>query len=135
MYGSFLLFDADFIHIVAITFTSLILTELLMVALTIRTWHYMMLLMEIFSLFWYALALIVFKDSFGKHFTSTFPLFEFVISLILLDPLSLLSCTLPYFLITFSSKVLFKFNLKNLPTINCCLKFQNKIFLICKTTL
>ena len=66
MYGSFLLFDADFIHIVAITFTSLILTELLMVALTIRTWHYMMVLMEFVSLVWYVLAVIVFKDSFGE---------------------------------------------------------------------
>ena len=35
MYGSFLLFDDDFIHVVSITFTSLILTELLMVALTV----------------------------------------------------------------------------------------------------
>ena len=67
MYGSFLLFDADFIHIVAITFTSLILTELLMVALTIRTWHYAMVLMELVSLLFYVLALIVFKDSFGEY--------------------------------------------------------------------
>lgn len=67
MYGSFLLFDTDFIHIVAITFTSLILTELLMVALTIRTWHYMMVLMEMVSLLWYVLALIIFKDFFGKQ--------------------------------------------------------------------
>ena len=36
MYGSFLLFDDDFIHVVSITFTSLILTELLMVALTVK---------------------------------------------------------------------------------------------------
>ncbi len=35
MYGSFFLFDDDFIHVVSITFTSLILTELLMVALTV----------------------------------------------------------------------------------------------------
>lgn len=35
MYGSFILFDDDFIHVVLITFTSLILTELLMVALTV----------------------------------------------------------------------------------------------------
>ena len=35
MYSSFLLFDDDFIHVVSITFTSLILTELLMIALTV----------------------------------------------------------------------------------------------------
>uniref|UniRef100_A0A4X1UMW0 Phospholipid-transporting ATPase n=1 Tax=Sus scrofa TaxID=9823 RepID=A0A4X1UMW0_PIG len=37
MYGALLLFESEFVHIVAISFTSLILTELLMVALTIQT--------------------------------------------------------------------------------------------------
>ncbi len=36
------LFEAQFIHVVAITFTSLVLTELLMVALTVRTRHGLM---------------------------------------------------------------------------------------------
>jgi phospholipid-translocating ATPase len=39
MYGALVLFEDEFIHIVAISFTALILTELIMVALTIRTWH------------------------------------------------------------------------------------------------
>lgn len=39
MYGALILFEDEFIHIVAISFTALILTELIMVALTIRTWH------------------------------------------------------------------------------------------------
>ncbi|CAF5063326.1 unnamed protein product, partial [Rotaria magnacalcarata] len=36
MYVGLILFDADFIHVVSITFTALILTELLMVALAVR---------------------------------------------------------------------------------------------------
>ena len=43
MYGSLLLFEDDFIHVVSITFTSLILTELIMVAITIHTWHWLMI--------------------------------------------------------------------------------------------
>jgi phospholipid-translocating ATPase len=38
MFGALLLFEDEFIHIGSISFTSLILTELLMVALTVRTW-------------------------------------------------------------------------------------------------
>jgi phospholipid-translocating ATPase len=36
MFGALLLFEDEFIHVVAISFTALILTELTMVALTIR---------------------------------------------------------------------------------------------------
>lgn len=39
MYGALILFEDEFIHIVSISFTALILTELIMVALTISTWH------------------------------------------------------------------------------------------------
>ncbi len=66
MYGALLLFEADFIHIVSITFTSLILTELLMVALTIRTWHYLMIVAEFLSLGCYIASLAIFKSYFGK---------------------------------------------------------------------
>ena len=66
MYGSLLLFDMEFIHVVAITFTSLILTELLMVALTIRTWHPLMVLAELLSLGLYIAALAILRDYFGK---------------------------------------------------------------------
>ncbi len=59
------LFESQFIHVVAITFTSLILTELLMVALTIRTWHGLMVLAELFSVGIYILSLIILKDYFG----------------------------------------------------------------------
>ncbi len=59
------LFEAKFIHVVAITFTSLVLTELLMVALTVCTWHWLMVLAELFSVGVYILSLIVPKDYFG----------------------------------------------------------------------
>jgi len=58
MYGALIMFEDEFIHIVA--------TELIMVALTIRTWHHIMMLAEIFSLALYLLSLIVLKDYFGK---------------------------------------------------------------------
>lgn len=62
MYGALLLFDEEFIHVISITFTSLILTELIMVALTIRTWHWIMILAEFFSLGIYISSLLVLKD-------------------------------------------------------------------------
>ena len=66
MFGALLLFEDEFIHVVAISFTALILTELVMVALTIRTWHPIMLLAELASILIYFLSLIILRDFFGK---------------------------------------------------------------------
>lgn len=66
MYLSFFLFEAEFIHIVSITFTALIITELLMVALTVRTWHYIMIICELLSLGLYVASLFIFKSYFGQ---------------------------------------------------------------------
>ena len=66
MFGGIVLFDQDFIHVVSITFTALIITELLMVALTIRTWHWLMLLAEVLSLAIYVATLAIFRRAFGK---------------------------------------------------------------------
>jgi len=66
IYGALWLFEDDFVHVVSITFTSLILTELLMVGLTIRTWHYLMIVAEIFSLCIYIASLAV-LSYFGKY--------------------------------------------------------------------
>lgn len=68
MFGGLLLFDQDFIHVVSITFTSLILTELIMVALTIHTWHWLMLVAEVISLLIYIGTLIVLKGYFDQKF-------------------------------------------------------------------
>lgn len=65
MFGALILFEDEFIHIVAISFTALILTELIMVALTVRTWHYLIILAEFFSLAVYVLSLIILKNYFG----------------------------------------------------------------------
>ena len=56
MFGALLLFRDEFIHVVSISFTALILTELIMVALTIRTWHWLMVLAEFLSLAIYILS-------------------------------------------------------------------------------
>ncbi|XP_011702092.1 PREDICTED: probable phospholipid-transporting ATPase IIB isoform X1 [Wasmannia auropunctata] len=71
MYGALIMFEDEFIHIVAISFSALVLTELIMVALTIRTWHHIMMLAEIFSLALYLLSLVVLKDYFDAEFIKT----------------------------------------------------------------
>ncbi|KAG1130842.1 hypothetical protein G6F42_003793 [Rhizopus arrhizus] len=50
---SILLFEDEFIHIVAISFTALICNELLMVALEINTWHKLMILAEVITVLVY----------------------------------------------------------------------------------
>ena len=44
MLGGIVLFEQRFVHVVGITFTALILTELLMVAVEVKRWHPLMLL-------------------------------------------------------------------------------------------
>lgn len=70
MYGALVLFESEFVHVVAISFTALILTELLMVALTIRTWHWLMVVAEFFSLGCYLASLAFLNEYFGTYFTS-----------------------------------------------------------------
>uniref|UniRef100_A0AAR2LT80 Phospholipid-transporting ATPase n=1 Tax=Pygocentrus nattereri TaxID=42514 RepID=A0AAR2LT80_PYGNA len=65
MYGALVLFDQEFVHVVAISFTALILTELLMVALTVRTWHWLMVVAEFFSLGCYLASLAFLNEYFG----------------------------------------------------------------------
>lgn len=65
MYGALILFEVEFIHIVGISFTALVLTELVMVALTIETWHRFMVLAEFLSLASYIMTLVIFKNFFG----------------------------------------------------------------------
>ncbi|XP_029084290.1 probable phospholipid-transporting ATPase IIB isoform X2 [Monodon monoceros] len=57
MFGALVLFESEFVHVVAISFTALILTELLMVALTVRTWHWLMAVAELLSLGCYVASL------------------------------------------------------------------------------
>lgn len=66
MYLALLLFEDELIHIVAISFTSLIFTELIMVALTVRTWHIIIVLAELLSLSLYGLSMVLLRDLFGE---------------------------------------------------------------------
>uniref|UniRef100_A0AAR2KQ78 Phospholipid-transporting ATPase n=1 Tax=Pygocentrus nattereri TaxID=42514 RepID=A0AAR2KQ78_PYGNA len=71
MYGALVLFDQEFVHVVAISFTALILTELLMVALTVRTWHWLMVVAEFFSLGCYLASLAFLNEYFDLSFITT----------------------------------------------------------------
>ncbi|XP_039593639.1 probable phospholipid-transporting ATPase IIB isoform X2 [Polypterus senegalus] len=71
MYGALLLFESEFVHVVAISFTALILTELLMVALTIRTWHWLMVVGEFLSLGCYVASLAFLNEYFDVIFITT----------------------------------------------------------------
>uniref|UniRef100_A0A8C4TAY9 Phospholipid-transporting ATPase n=1 Tax=Erpetoichthys calabaricus TaxID=27687 RepID=A0A8C4TAY9_ERPCA len=71
MYGALLLFESEFVHVVAISFTALILTELLMVALTIRTWHWLMVVGEFLSLGCYVASLAFLNEYFDVAFITT----------------------------------------------------------------
>jgi len=76
MYGALLLFEDDFIHIVSIAFTALILTELFMIALTIHTWHYLMIISEILSLGFYFASIFLFPEYFGQSLAESFSRFK-----------------------------------------------------------
>lgn len=94
IYGAMLLFLDEFIHVVAITFTAVILTELLMLALTVRTWHWMMIVAELVSLSSYLMTLICFPQYFDEEFirTGTF--------LLKVSGLTIVSC-LPLYVLKF----------------------------------
>ncbi|CAI5439375.1 unnamed protein product [Caenorhabditis angaria] len=68
MYGALLVFDADFIHVVSISFSALIVTELIMVAMTVHTWHWAMLLAQALSICLYMISLVVFDQYFDRQF-------------------------------------------------------------------
>ncbi|OWR43030.1 putative phospholipid-transporting ATPase IIB like protein [Danaus plexippus plexippus] len=68
MYGALVLFEEQLIHIVEISYTALILTELLMVALTVDTWHRLMVLAELVSLLMYTATLLIFTSYFDADF-------------------------------------------------------------------
>ncbi|XP_055987462.1 probable phospholipid-transporting ATPase IIB isoform X2 [Sorex fumeus] len=71
IYGALVLFESEFVHVVAISFTALVLTELLMVALTLRTWHWLMVLAEFLSLGCYVASLAFLNEYFDVTFITT----------------------------------------------------------------
>lgn len=60
------LFETDFIHIVAISFSALLFNELLMVALQLNEWNRFMILSEIFSVLCYVATVHALSGHFGK---------------------------------------------------------------------
>ncbi|KAJ3516332.1 hypothetical protein NLJ89_g1185 [Agrocybe chaxingu] len=71
MIVSLILFENEFLHIVAISFTALILNELLMVALEITTWHIYMVISEIVTLLLYAVSIVFLPVYFDLSFVLT----------------------------------------------------------------
>uniref|UniRef100_A0A8C2SF17 Phospholipid-transporting ATPase n=1 Tax=Capra hircus TaxID=9925 RepID=A0A8C2SF17_CAPHI len=71
MFGALVLFESEFVHVVAISFTALVLTELLMVALTIRTWHWLMVVAQLLSLGCYVASLAFLNEYFDVAFITT----------------------------------------------------------------
>lgn len=71
MYGALVLFESEFVHVVAISFTALVLTELLMVALTVRTWHWLMVVAQFLSLGCYVASLAFLNEYFDVAFITT----------------------------------------------------------------
>jgi phospholipid-translocating ATPase len=89
MLSSFIFFEHDFIHIVAITFTALLLNELLMVALEINTWHYIMILCEIGSIFIYVISVRFLETEFDRPFMTSVSFFSKVLAITLISFLPL----------------------------------------------
>jgi phospholipid-translocating ATPase len=94
IYGSLLLFEQDFNHIVAITFTALVLTEILMVGLTVRSWHILMIIAMLLSLICYVASLVILNEFFDTEFIHSIE-FGWKVTLITLVsclPLYILKC-------------------------------------------
>ena len=66
MCGVLVIFENELSHIVAISFTALILTELFMVAFTIQTWHWLMCAAELVSICIYAASLFMLDSYIGE---------------------------------------------------------------------
>ncbi|KAI0920746.1 hypothetical protein AcV5_010413 [Taiwanofungus camphoratus] len=68
MIMSLVLFENEFLNIVSISFTALILNELIMVALEITTWHIYMVISEVVTLFFYVISIAFLPEYFDLSF-------------------------------------------------------------------
>ncbi|PCH43232.1 phospholipid-translocating P-type ATPase [Wolfiporia cocos MD-104 SS10] len=68
MIMSLVLFENEFLNIVSISFTALILNELIMVALEITTWHIYMVISEVATLFFYVISIAFLPEYFDLSF-------------------------------------------------------------------
>lgn len=69
---SLLLFENEFLNIVSISFTALVVNELIMVALEITTWHVYMILSEIVTLFFYCVSIVFLPEFFDLGFVLSY---------------------------------------------------------------
>ncbi|CDO93100.1 unnamed protein product [Kluyveromyces dobzhanskii CBS 2104] len=82
------LLDSDFTKMVAISFTALVLNELIMVALEINTWNRVMAITEVLTLFIYLGSIPFLGEYFDLSYVSTarFPLMVFAILVVSVVP-------------------------------------------------
>lgn len=66
MIASLVLFESEFLNIVSISFTALVLNELIMVAVEVTTWHTLMILSEVFTLALYVVSILFLPEYFGE---------------------------------------------------------------------
>ncbi|KAJ3758485.1 protein transporter [Lentinula raphanica] len=71
MIMSLVLFENEFLHIVSISFTALVLNELIMVALEITTWHTYMIISEVVTLLFYVISIAFLPEYFDLSFVVT----------------------------------------------------------------
>ncbi|KIM81989.1 hypothetical protein PILCRDRAFT_97552 [Piloderma croceum F 1598] len=71
MIMSLVLFENEFLNIVAISFTALVINELIMVALEITTWHIYMVISEIVTLLFYVISIAFLPEYFDLSFVVT----------------------------------------------------------------
>lgn len=67
VFSVYVIWDNEYfttLHLSAISFTSLVLTELLMVAFEVHTWHWMMIIAEICSILFYIASVFILEDTF-----------------------------------------------------------------------
>lgn len=69
---SLLLFENEFLNIVSISFTALVVNELIMVALEITIWHVYMILSEIVTLFFYCVSIVFLPEFFDLGFVLSY---------------------------------------------------------------
>ncbi|PKI85390.1 P-type phospholipid transporter [Malassezia vespertilionis] len=89
MIASLLLFENQFLNIVGISFTALVLNELIMVALEITTWHVYMVLSEVATLLIYCFSIVLLPEYFDLRFVLTYDFFWKTAIIVLVSSLPL----------------------------------------------
>ncbi|GAA6011603.1 hypothetical protein JCM10207_002676 [Rhodosporidiobolus poonsookiae] len=81
MLSSLILFESEFLNIVSISFSALVLNELIMVAVEITTWHMLMVVSEVFTLALYIVSILFLPEYFDLSFVLS-PPFAWKVALI-----------------------------------------------------